>query len=1030
MNKSILKHFGLAALMALGVQTAEAEAVAKIDTTEYESLAAAFAAANDGCTVDLLAGTHDMKSKDALATFGGKKVTLRGAGRDITAIDFGTGTKGCDSNLDITFENLTLNFKHDIADSTGSLVYNECLQHPKAQSFRNVKINGMFAMIDDATFDGCVFAGSADGERDAAKEYLVWNHAGVLTLKDCVFEKSGTKAPIKIYGESSYNCSLVITSTIFSEIGSKGCAIYSSNTNNGGNDLVYEITYSDCTVPEGKSLVTDSGKASTVTEAKPVAKNFYQDETNKTLWHVANVAGLKEFGAAVKAGSNFAGQTVVLDDDMDMSGVTDWEPISHVPGHTDSSFGGVFDGQDHVISNFTVQGDGGFAFFATLQGPATIKNVTFDHASVSGSVADKGNMVAIVVAYAYMDATFENIAIKDSMVWAFGKVGAIVGMAADSQGTTTFRNCKVENTTVKGAYNCGGLCGLVQNRVVVENCDVEGAAFVVGGRYPESAYFDLVTKATCGGETIDISGKFWKYDEKYYYAAWDKQCCYYPTQAECEWKLDGTECVVDANCLSGVKQTSAPETKVEVTEPIVAKDEEGKEITGDDAEAAQQTAEAAVAQVVANTGAIMTEGTGVEAAVFASDEEVKADVAQGLQTAAAVVTQDDKGVDLTKDEQDEVKAKVAEVATSKDVSSYVKIDVKSPVVKVEAAVATVKSLVFDVQPMAVSKITTTIDEANPKTVTVEAPVNYNDSAKPITFRLPLTDAFTVSAIVTHEGDPDRLCQVQGPAGSRYVEVSATHFSLFSVAPSDIVETTTESKTVLGIKRIDYTVTQKTADLAAAVPWLKAAGEDMPVAKLITTGLLAGDMIQVYDLEKKTYFSWHYDGTAWTSDALSTGGTSPSAETYPLKRGAAFWYKPAGAVSGTYTQVGLYSDMSAVTTKVSNVHADGVTQASFANPVHNLLASPKYEDFSVPVGLTAEKGCAKDDVVVVVATGARYRFDGSTWGQDVDREVTKFGVTVTQKAFAPIGAAGVGDGVVPAGTAFWYLSAGGAPEFAW
>lgn len=475
------------------------------------------------------------------------------------------------------------------------------------------------------------------------------------------------------------------------------------------------------------------------------------------------------------------------------------------------------------------------------------------------------------------------------------------------------------------------------------------------------------------------------------------------------------------------KSAKKPETKVVVPDESEIKpvDEEGKEITGDDATKAVEAAKTAVEAIAGNTGAEMTEGTGVEAAVFTSGEEVKAEVAQGLNEQAKNVTKDDKGAALSQSEQQEVQAKVAAITESKDLSSYVKVDVKSPVVEVKESVATVKTLVYDVQPMAVTKVTTTVDSANPKTVTVEAPVVYNDAANPITFRLPLTDAFTVSAIVTHEGDPDRLCMVQGAAGSRYIELSASHFSLFTATPSDVIEATAGSKTILGIKRVDYTVTQKTDDLAAAVPWLKAADTDMPVSKLITTGLTSGDQIQVYDLAAKTYYSWHWNGTSWEADKLSNGDSVPSADSYVLKRGSAFWFKP-GVKAGTYTQVGLYSD-TAITTKVNNVHSDG-TAASFANPVHNLMASPKYAEFSIKEKLTVAAGCANDDVVVIVATGVRYRFNGSVWGQDKTVEKTsKFDKkTYTTSEFVPTD----GDILVPAGTAFWYLSAGGAPEFEW
>ena len=464
-----------------------------------------------------------------------------------------------------------------------------------------------------------------------------------------------------------------------------------------------------------------------------------------------------------------------------------------------------------------------------------------------------------------------------------------------------------------------------------------------------------------------------------------------------------------------------PETKVVVPDESEIKpvDEEGKEITGDDATKAVEAAKTAVEAIAGNTGAEMTEGTGVEAAVFTSGEEVKAEVAQGLNDQAKNVTKDDTGAALSQPEQQEVQEKVAAVSTSKDLSSYVKVDVKSPVVEVKESVATVKTLVYDVQPMAVTKVTTTVDSANPKTVTVEAPVEYNDAAKPITFRLPLTDAFTVSAIVTHEGDPDRLCMVQGAAGGRYVEVTASHFSLFTATPSEIIETTTESKTVLGIKRVDYTVTQTTADLAAAVPWLMAAEENMPVSGLITTGISEGDQIQVYEKSANAYYTWLYRDGEWEG---ATG--TPSADEYPLERGRAFWYKPVGGkgASGTYTQVGLYSE-STITSKVDSA---AVASASFANPVHFLMASPKYEDFNLKEKLTADADCKVDDVVVVVATGARYRFNGSAWGQDVDQEVDIFGVKVSQKVFVPT----EGEVIVPAGTAFWYLSAGGAPEFEW
>lgn len=234
------------------------------------------------------------------------------------------------------------------------------------------------------------------------------------------------------------------------------------------------------------------------------------------------------------------------------------------------------------------------------------------------------------------------------------------------------------------------------------------------------------------------------------------------------------------------------------------------------------------------------------------------------------------------------------------------------------------------------------------------------------------------------------------------------FTAFAISGmmAGAAETTVESSTILGTKRIECV---EGVDSPAAVPWLKAANEDMPVSELITTGLAEGDQIQVYDLVKKAYYSWHYVNGAWVGDALTDGGNVPSADEYTLKRGTAFWYTPSeNNKNGAYTQVGLSG--SAITTQIN-----GAEGASLFKPVHNLLINPKYAEFDI----TSISGAKQDDVIALASDGTRYRFYGK-WGQDIDTEVTQFGVTVTQKVFKVIGK---DEGIIPAGTAFWYLNAG-------
>ena len=234
------------------------------------------------------------------------------------------------------------------------------------------------------------------------------------------------------------------------------------------------------------------------------------------------------------------------------------------------------------------------------------------------------------------------------------------------------------------------------------------------------------------------------------------------------------------------------------------------------------------------------------------------------------------------------------------------------------------------------------------------------------------------------------------------------------------ETTVESSTILGTKRVECKAEKESAtekEFPAAVPWLKAANEDMPVSELITTGLAEGDQIQVYDLNEKAYYSWQYskneDGKLeWVGAKLTGDGeeVSPDPTKYTLKRGTAFWYKPSkNNENGAYTQVGLSG--SAITTQIN-----GAEGASLFKPVHNLLINPKYAEFDITTQIS---GAKQDDVIALASDGTRYRFNGK-WGQDIDTEVTQFGVTVTQKVFKVIGE---NKGIIPAGTAFWYLSAG-------
>ena len=251
------------------------------------------------------------------------------------------------------------------------------------------------------------------------------------------------------------------------------------------------------------------------------------DEATQT-WTISNPNQLAGFAKQVSEGKTFAGETVVLDKDINLNDKT-WTPIGWVTTYGNSkSFKGTFDGQGHTIKGlkYDVSDKGEVGLFSQTEN-ATIKNLNVDEAMVTGQVP--GNVVGIVAAYTYQTVTFENIHVTNSFATGYGKVGGIIGMAADpTGGNTTVKNCSVKNTKFYGVYNVGGLIGLMQG---VCNADIQTTNTVTDNKWyligPEGSYatFDGTQTVTNKNDTNDskpLTGIFWKYvenGENWYYNA-------------------------------------------------------------------------------------------------------------------------------------------------------------------------------------------------------------------------------------------------------------------------------------------------------------------------------------------------------------------------------------------------------------------------------------------------------------------------------------------------------------------------------
>jgi hypothetical protein len=262
---------------------------------------------------------------------------------------------------------------------------------------------------------------------------------------------------------------------------------------------------------------------------------------------IYNASQLKIFGSTVNAGNSYRDKTITLGDNIDLSSIEDWMPIGIIcEDKTVRAFEGTFNGNDKTISKMKISQNVGHleelktnnkayarAFFGVVKN-ATIKNVTFDHATIDCGL-DKGNIQGIVAGYARGNSTFEKVKVKDSSNRGFGKLGAIAGYSDENEerGTLIFNGCVVENTTISGAYNMGGLIGTIENQITVEeysSCNVKGVIF------------NCIKPAE---ELFVINGyTYWIFDNEYY----GVKSTYYCTHDVKQVDYNGGKVTIDGTC--------------------------------------------------------------------------------------------------------------------------------------------------------------------------------------------------------------------------------------------------------------------------------------------------------------------------------------------------------------------------------------------------------------------------------------------------------------------------------------------------
>ena len=220
--------------------------------------------------------------------------------------------------------------------------------------------------------------------------------------------------------------------------------------------------------------------------------------TEKDPYVIANAGQLAAFAEAVDGGKTYEGEYVVLGDDIDLSGISSWNPIGDESG-TGSFFNGTFDGKGHTISKLKIDatvasGESNHGLFSTLGNKAVVKNLNVAEADISvENSGDKVRAGAIAGGTLKTETSaHNNIGTRIDSCSATGSVSAVSsndkltyagGIAGTGDIGTAITNCwtdaDISAAIPKGTKNsmAGGIIGNSGNNALIANCAAFGNVY-------------------------------------------------------------------------------------------------------------------------------------------------------------------------------------------------------------------------------------------------------------------------------------------------------------------------------------------------------------------------------------------------------------------------------------------------------------------------------------------------------------------------------------------------------------------------
>ena len=199
--------------------------------------------------------------------------------------------------------------------------------------------------------------------------------------------------------------------------------------------------------------------------------------------------------AQVASGNTFEGMYLSLTSDIDFGGIT-LQPVGFIlqSNHYSHPFRGFFNGNDHTLSNFTIDAHDLYCrgLFGYMD-QGSVQKITVDNALIRGRT-NVGAIVGSITGVAGNRSKVQHCTVGENVtVIGYQRVGGVIGNA---ENYVTVQDC-VNNATVKAPFasadadlNVGGVVGYINNRIHMDHCVNNGTVIA---RHADKAYVGGIT---------------------------------------------------------------------------------------------------------------------------------------------------------------------------------------------------------------------------------------------------------------------------------------------------------------------------------------------------------------------------------------------------------------------------------------------------------------------------------------------------------------------------------------------------------